>query len=196
MERSPERIEKVKRIVANKQEGIIVLEDIHDPHNAQAVIRSCECFGFHNVYLVFDKEKNFNPTEMGKLASSSANKWLDYKYFKNTAECYQDLKAQGYSIHATILDESARSIHDQDFTLNKKIALVFGNEHAGISEYAAKNSDHHIYIPMQGMIQSLNLSVTAAICMYEVSRQRIKNYSEFNFDPATKEKLFADLIKR
>jgi tRNA (guanosine-2'-O-)-methyltransferase len=196
MERSPERIEKVKRIVANKQEGIIVLEDIHDPHNAQAVIRSCECFGFHHVYLIFDKEKSFNPSKMGKLASSSANKWLDYKFFTSTAECYSELKKNNYSIFATLLDNNARSIHDFDFTQEKKIALVFGNEHAGISEYAAKNSDHSVYIPMQGMIQSLNLSVTAAVCMYEVSRQRIKNYTDFNFDNKTQQELFEDLIKR
>jgi len=196
MERTPERSEKVKRVVNNRQQGIIVLEDIHDPHNAQAVIRSCDCFGFHTVYIIFENEKQFNATKMGKLASSSANKWLDYKYFSSTEECYKELKKQGYKTYATILDKEARSLYDYNFTETKKIALVFGNEHAGISEYAAKNADHKLYIPMHGMIQSLNLSVTAAICMFEVTRQRQENFSEFQLEEQAQERLFAELLKR
>lgn len=196
MKRTPERSEKVKNVVNNRQEGIIVLEDIHDPHNAQAVIRSCDCFGFHTVYIIFEKEKQFNPTKMGKLASSSANKWLDYKYFSSTEECYADLKKNGYKTYATILDKEAQSIYDYDFTENKKVALVFGNEHAGISEYAASHADHKLYIPMNGMIQSLNLSVTAAICMFEVTRQRQENFPEFKLESTVQEELQAELLKR
>lgn len=196
MERTPERSEKVKRVVDKRQEGIIVLEDIHDPHNAQAVIRSCDCFGFHTVYIIFENEKQFNATKMGKLASSSANKWLDYKYFTSTKECYAELKKNGYTSYATILDEEAQSIYDYDFTENKKIALVFGNEHAGISEYAAEHTDHKLYIPMNGMIQSLNLSVTAAVCMFEVTRQRQEKFSEFQLETTAQEGLFTELLKR
>lgn len=196
MERTPERTEKVKRVVENRQEGIIVLEDIHDPHNAQAVIRSCDCFGFHTVYIIFENEKRFNAVEMGKLASSSANKWLDYKYFTSTKECFAELKKDGYETYVTILDKEARSIYDYDFTEKKKIALVFGNEHAGISKFAAENADHKLYIPMHGMIQSLNLSVTAAICMFETARQRQKNFSEFQLDEERRTNLFQDLLKR
>lgn len=194
--RTPERAEKVKNVVEKRQEGIIVLEDIHDPHNAQAVIRSCDCFGFHTVYIIFENERQFNPTKMGKLASSSANKWLDYKYFTSTKECYEELKKQGYETYATILDKEAKSIYDYDFTLKKKIALVFGNEHAGISEYAAENADNKIYIPMHGMIQSLNLSVTAAISMFEVTRQRKERFSEFKLEDSVRETLYKNLLER
>lgn len=194
--RTAERKKRVKDVVNNRQEGIIVLEDIHDPHNAQAVIRSCDCFGFQNIYLIFDKEKQFNPTKMGKLASSSANKWLNYKYFESTKECYEELKRKAYVSYATILDRDAKSIFDCNFSDSKKIALVFGNEHAGISDYARDNADHKLYIPMKGMIQSLNLSVTAAICMFEVSRQRRTRYNDFKLTDMDKEFLFKSLIER
>ena len=196
MERTPERTEKVKQVTEHRQEGIIVLEDIHDPHNAQAVIRSCDCFGFHTVYIIFENEKQFNAVEMGKLASSSANKWLDYKYFTSTKECFAELKQDGYETYATILDKGARSIYDYDFTEKKKIALVFGNEHAGISKFAAENANNKLYIPMHGMIQSLNLSVTAAICMFETARQRQARFSEFQLDKEVRTNLFQDLLER
>ena len=68
---------KISKVIERRQEGVIVLEDIHDPHNAAAVWRSCDGFGFQKVYLIFEKEKVFNPKKIGKASSSSANKWLD-----------------------------------------------------------------------------------------------------------------------
>lgn len=149
-----------------------MLEDIHDPHNAAAVWRSCDGFGIGKVYLIFDKETVFNPKKVGKASSSSANKWLDFKIFKSTRECVETLKGEGYEIWATVLDKEATEIYKSDLGQKKKVAIMLGNEHRGLSVEAVKLADKKVYIPMQGMVQSLNLSVTAAIVLYELTRQR------------------------
>jgi tRNA (guanosine-2'-O-)-methyltransferase len=165
------RQEKIKKVINNRQEGVIILENIADPHNAAAVWRTADAFGFQKIYLVYSKEKVINPKRIGKASSSSANKWLSFKIFKNIDECYQKLKRDGYKIYATVLDKEAKMILDNKFE-KEKIAIVMGNEHRGLSEEAIKGADVKVYIPMKGMVQSLNISVTAAILMYEVDRQR------------------------
>lgn len=184
------RQEKIRKVIENRQEGVIVLENIADEHNAAAVWRSADAFGFQKIYLVFLVEKSFNPKKVGKKSSASANKWLSFKTFKSINKCYKELKNEGYKIYATVLDEDSKNLQstiflpeaDQPLADNlRKIALVFGNEHRGLSEEAIKGADEKIYIPMRGMVQSLNLSVSAGILMYEVSRQRsasAKGYGE------------------
>ena len=189
------RLNRIKNAVANKQEGIVVLQDIHDPHNAQAVIRSCECFGIQKVYLVFENEKRFNPEEFGKLASSSANKWLEYEAFMSTQECFSKLKEDGYKIVATALKDDSVAIYDFDFSSHKKFALCFGNEKDGLSKEAIELADQTLNIPMHGMIQSLNLSVTAALCLFEMTRQRkAKGFQDFSLDEAVKKQLVEKLL--
>jgi len=174
------RQSKIIKMINNRQEGVIVLENIADEHNAAAVWRSADAFGFQKIDLVFSVEKSFNPKKVGKKSSASANKWLSFKTFKSINECYKELKNEGYKIYATVLDEDSKNLQSTIFSL-RKIALVFGNEHRGLSEEAIKGADEKIYIPMRGMVQSLNLSVSAGILMYEVSRQRsasAKGYGE------------------
>ncbi len=168
---TPEREKKIKTVIARRQEGIIVLEDIHDPHNAAAVMRSCDAFGFQKVCFITEKEKRFNPRRVGKLSSASASKWLDLEYFKSTKLCIRSLKARGFHIIATALDEKATALSKLDLT-RPKIALMFGNEHRGLSKEALKLAHETVYMPMVGFVQSLNLSVTAAILLYETVRQR------------------------
>jgi len=158
------RQEKIKRVIDNRQEGVIVLENIADPHNAAAVWRSADAFGFQKIYLVYSKEKAINPKKIGKASSASANKWLSFKLFKNIEDCYELLRKDGYKIYATVLDKEANQISEIRFQ-KKKIAIVLGNEHGGLSEEAIKGADEKIYIPMKGMVQSLNISVTVVIMM-------------------------------
>lgn len=166
-----DRQQKIKKVIENRQEGVIVLENIADPHNAAAVWRSADAFGFQKIYLVYSKEKAINPKKIGKASSASANKWLSFKIFKNIDECYEKLRKDGYKIYATVLDKEAGQISEIRFQ-KKKIAIVLGNEHRGLSDEAIKGADEKIYIPMKGMVQSLNISVTAGIVMYEIDRQR------------------------
>jgi tRNA (guanosine-2'-O-)-methyltransferase len=192
-----ERLAKIKQVVSKRQNLIVVLEDIHDPHNAQAVLRSCDAFGVQKVYFIFDQESRFNPYKVGKLSSSSANKWLDYEFFTSTEDCYTKLKADGYTIVATALNDSAESMFDFDFSHNQELAVVLGNEHRGLSEFAINNADKTIMIPLFGMVQSLNLSVTAALFIFEITRQRYKSgYEKFTFEDSKIQNLIQDFSER
>ena len=165
-----EREQKIAALKKNKNELVVILEDIHDPHNAAAVWRSSDAFGVKKICLIFKEEKKFNPKTVGKTSSSSANKWLDFEIFDTTEECLKKIKSEGYKIYATILDKKSKSIFGTKF--NKKTAIMFGNEHRGLSIEAVKLADEKVYIPMRGMVQSLNLSVTAGICLFEYNRQK------------------------
>ena len=164
------RQRRIAEVIKARHEGIVVLEDIHDPHNAAAVWRSCDAFGFGKVYLIFDQEETFNPKKIGKASSSSANKWLDFEIFHSTKECYEKLKKEGYAIYVTVLDKESTNLQSTNFKL-QKTALVFGNEHRGLSAAAIEGANEKIYVPMKGLVQSLNLSVTAGIVMWELTRQ-------------------------
>lgn len=167
------RKKRIQEIMQKRQAGIVaVLEDICDPHNAMAVVRTAEAFGIADVRLIFNEGKSFNPRRVGKKVSSYANQWVQFKRYKNTEECLNELKGDGYEIIATALSENAESIFNANLS-GKKIVLLFGNEHSGLTSRAIALSDRTLIIPMRGMVQSLNLSVTASIVMYEVLRQRI-----------------------
>ncbi|MBI2465192.1 RNA methyltransferase [Candidatus Shapirobacteria bacterium] len=185
------RQEKLDRVIGQRREGVMVLQDIHDPHNAAAVWRSIDAFGWQKVYLIFEQEEVFNPKKMGRESSASANKWLDFKVFKSTRECIEELHREGYGLWATVLDREASEIYESKFE-DKKIAIMLGNEHRGLTEEAVKLADRKVYIPMRGMVQSLNLSVSAAICLYEVERQREESDGEFGLSDVEK----IDLEKR
>ncbi|MDH3251466.1 MAG: RNA methyltransferase [Ignavibacteria bacterium] len=147
----------------------VVLENIHDPHNVSAIFRSCDAVGVMRVELLYTQE---DFPSIGKKSSSSANKWLDRRTHRSAGECFATLRAEGFAVFATHLDAEAVSLYDLDMT--KKVAIVFGNEHRGVSDETAGSADAIFQIPMMGMIQSLNVSVAAAVSLYEALRQRLK----------------------
>lgn len=193
---SPNRLNRIKLTAGFRQKGlVVVLEDIHDPHNAAAVLRTCEAFGIQKVFYIFDKEKYYNPRQIGKTASSSANKWLDFEIFRSTAACLKVLKRRRYVVLATVIGQGAKSIFDLSCKKGK-LALMFGNEHRGISEQAAKLADLRVMIPMRGMVQSLNLSVVAGVFIYEVTRQRQKFGRRFQISPKERSALEKSFLSR
>jgi len=193
---APQRQQRIANVVAARQQGVVVIENIHDPHNAEAVIRSCDAFGIQKIYLIFLDHEPFDPQAIGKLSSSSANKWLDFVAYHSTAACLIDLKQQGYELIATVLDEQAESLYSAQLT-TPKIALLFGNEHKGLSPTACKLADRAITIPMQGMVQSLNLSVTASIVLYEITRQRLaRGIARYRLPPDEQQRLRQDFLER
>jgi len=193
---SEKRLDKIKKVVDGRQKDfVVVLEDVHDPHNASAILRSCDGFGVQNVFYIFDKVEPYNPRKVGKVSSSSANKWIDFKIFKSTTRCLNKLKKDGYEIVATILDENAKSLYKTNFR-GKKIALLVGNEHSGLSDKAIAMSDKKIYIPMRGMVQSFNVSVTTAILIYEITRQRSSRMKKYLLEDNDKKWLVESFIKR
>jgi len=169
-----DRQKRFKDVISHRFQDVIVLENIHDPHNALAAIRNCDAFGIQTAHAVFETEKIFNPKELGKVTSSSANKWVDIVCWKKSVDCYSSLREQGFKIIATIIDPKAKTLSEIDFNKQKN-AIVFGNEGFGISETAKKTADELVYIPMNGFVDSINLSVSVGIALYELNRQREKS---------------------
>lgn len=162
------RKNKVFKVLEQRQPDLtVVMEDIHDPHNVSAMLRSADAVGIMGVNLVYTTAKY---PKIGSKSSSSANKWITRRKFASIGECYGKLREEGFQILATKLDEKAQQLYD--FDLTKPTAFVFGNEHAGVSDEAASQADATVYIPMMGMIQSLNVSVACAVTIYEALRQR------------------------
>ncbi|MBI3004897.1 MAG: RNA methyltransferase [Ignavibacteriales bacterium] len=143
------------------------MENIHDPHNVSAMLRSCDAAGVMEVQLVYTDE---DFPDIGKKSSASAKKWIERRKFDSVKACYAKLRKDGFLVYATRIDDKAQSLYDLD--LSGKIALVFGNEHRGVSDEAAERADAMVKIPMFGMIESLNVSVACAVTLFEAVRQR------------------------
>ncbi|MDE2934067.1 MAG: RNA methyltransferase [Chloroflexota bacterium] len=193
---TPERVQRYRDVAARRQRGVVVLEDIHDPHNAEAVFRSCDAFGFQRVCLIFDEEEPFDPRRVGKLSSSSANKWLDFEVYSSAKECLDVLHREGFEVVATVAEGEAEEVFATELTA-PRIAVMLGNENRGLSHEAVALADRRLTIPMAGMVRSLNLSVTAAIVLFEVTRQRGQAGMEsYLFSPEERDALFARLDER
>lgn len=178
---SDKRQKRFQDVISHRQQDVIVLENIHDPHNALAALRNCDAFGIQTAHFVFETEKIFNTSELGKLTSASANKWIDTVSWNSMFQCSVTLKQKGFRIVSTVIDPKAKPLHEINFN-KQKTAIVFGNEGFGISETAKKVADELVYIPMSGFVDSINLSVSVGIVLYELNRQR-KGSDKFNLSP-------------
>lgn len=164
-----ERVEKLRSVLERRQRSLtIVMENINDPHNISACLRSCDAVGILEIYLVYHSGQALPPTS--KASSASANKWIKCNRFESIQSCYAELRKQNKKIFTTHLNKSAVSVYDLDLTQN--IALVFGNEHSGVSNEAVELADGNFLIPQIGVIQSLNISVACAVSLFEAFRQR------------------------
>lgn len=168
MTRTDKRTEKIYSVLKHRQPDLtIVMENIHDPHNVSAMLRSADAVGVMEVQLVYTHEVF---PKIGVKSSASARKWVSRRKFSSIDECYTRLRAEGFRIYATHLGEKSQPLYSLDLT--HPAALVFGNEHRGVSDEAAEKADGNFIIPMVGMIQSLNVSVACAVSLYEAFRQR------------------------
>ncbi len=167
-----ERLQKLERVARNRQSGFtVVMEDVFDPHNLGAVTRTCDAFGIQDINVIFETHPEFDPKEVGKNSSTATNKWINYRIHHGTQKGIQTLKDEGWLVVATVIDDDADTIFEADLT-HPKIAMLFGNEKVGLSEQAIAMADKKVTIPMQGIAQSMNISVSAALFIYEVTRQR------------------------
>lgn len=194
---SEERKQRIRQLVSQRQGNlVVVLEDIHYPHNAEAVLRSCDAFGVQDVHFIFGDQEQYNPRRVGKNTSASANKWLTFHIHRNTTECMNLLENDGYCILATVIgDKESKDIYSVDLS-NEKIALVLGNERDGVTKAVIERAHQKIYIPMAGMVQSLNLSVTAAILLFEITRQRKASGKDIALPEARQDQLVNDYLDR
>ncbi len=169
---SPEREDKFRRVVSQRQLNLtVILENVHDPHNIGAVMRTCDAIGVAEIYVLYTDEQLTEETlAIGTRASSGAKKWVDVHLFTSVADCFAAVKKKYDFIFSTHLAEDAKSLYDLD--LSQSVALLFGNERDGVSEESLSYSDGNFIIPQMGMVQSLNISVACAVTLYESLRQR------------------------
>ena len=166
---TPERQEKLISVLDKRQDNItIVLENVFDPHNISAVMRTCDAVGIQDIYILNTKIPRHK--KWGFKSSSSAKKWLSVHQYENAEECFSSLRKRYSSILTTHLADDAVSLYQVDFT--KSIALIFGNEHNGVSDEIRALADGNFIIPQVGIIQSLNISVACAVTLYEAFRQK------------------------
>jgi tRNA (guanosine-2'-O-)-methyltransferase len=167
--RTERRLNRLETVLRRRQPDLtVVMENIHDPHNVSAILRSCDAAGVMGVQLIYTSTEF---PDLGEKSSASARKWVEQRRFESVKECYDKLHEEGYAIYATRLEEAAKVPYEIDMT--KKTAFVVGNEHEGVSLEAAQLADGILQIPMFGMIQSLNVSVATAVILFEAVRQRI-----------------------
>lgn len=172
-----ERKEKLLKVLSQRQNDLtVVLENVFDPHNISAVMRTCDAVGVQEVHILNTRIAPHK--KWGAKSSSSAAGWLTIKQFTDAQECFSSLHTNGYTILTTHLEPGSVDLYRLDLT--QKLALVFGNEHDGVSEEIRALADGNFIIPQAGIIQSLNISVACAVTLYEAFRQKTNagHYSE------------------
>ncbi len=166
---TPERINRLETVLNNRQPDLtVVLENVFDPHNISAVMRTCDAVGIQDVYILNHKippHRNWSAK-----TSSSAAKWLSVHQFSDPIECFAALRKKYQKIYTTHLSSDAVSLHQLDLTI--PTALIFGNEQIGVSEEIIAMADGNFIIPQVGIIKSLNISVACAVTLYEAFRQK------------------------
>ena len=181
-----ERKQRFEEVLAYRTRHLtVVLEDIFQPHNASAVLRSCDLTGVQDVHII---ENNYT-FDINPDVVMGSTKWLDlYRYNElefNTPMAIEQLKARGYQIVATCP-------HQDDFTpenlpLDQPVALVFGTEKTGITDYVMSHADKFVKIPMYGFTESFNISVSAALLVYTLTR-RLHEMNDVDWHLAEDEK--------
>lgn len=162
------RTHRISQALHQRQlDVVIALDFVHDQHNLSAVLRTADATGFGRVIWApdFKKPENVNPE-----VSKGSERWVDLQVVETLQPSLQELRRQGYQIAATHMARAAVDFRSLDWT--KPWVVVFGNEHRGCSDETVEMADKNIFLPMAGFVQSLNISVAAAVTMYEIQRQR------------------------
>lgn len=205
-ENTPELIKYMEGFVSERRKGrlqevlsertrhmTVVLEDVYQAHNASAVLRSCDCFGVQDVHFI----ENKNKFKISEDVSMGSTQWLTINKYNreenNTAKCLQDLKNKGYRIVATTPHKDDCTIAELDVT--KPFALVFGTEIDGITETVFEMADEFVKIPMYGFTESFNISVCAALCMYELTTRMREQKIPTLISESDKQEIYLEWLK-
>jgi tRNA (guanosine-2'-O-)-methyltransferase len=188
---SEDRRERIAAVVGERTYGVIpVMEGLYDLGNVAAVLRSAEAMGYQEVHFIDTQEGQ----KTSRRVTQGADKWVDLNQWESTTECVQALKDRGYKICVTHL-EAAKPLREIDFTV--PTALVFGNEQKGVSEEMVELADERCIIPMLGFVESFNISVAAALSLYEAMGQRIEKFgAQGDLSPEEQEILEAHFLIR
>ena len=172
----------------------LVIEDLYQPHNISAVLRSCDCFGVQDVHVI----ENRNEFEENPDIAVGSSKWLDiHRYAQrpdNTIKTLRQLKSEGYRIVATTPHTDDVLLNDFDVTKGK-FALVFGNEKEGISDDVRAEADEFVRIPMYGFTESFNISVSAALCLQHIAESLRQSGVEWHLTPEEQDKLVLSWLR-
>lgn len=172
----------------------IVLEDLYQPHNASAVLRSCDIFGIQDIHII----ENKNAYTVNKDIAMGAPKWLNLHKYRNsennTLEAIKNLKAKGYRIVATSPNKNDVTI--ENLSVEKPLALFFGTELTGISETVLEHADEFVKIPMFGFTESFNISVSAALCIHALTSDLHKSDIDWHLSTAEKDELLLTWLRK
>lgn len=176
----PRRYERLKQVLSKRQSDLtIITEDVHKPHNLSAIIRTCDAVGIFEVHAVNSNSELpiYSPVAKG------SDKWVNLRTHPNLKAAIAQLHQKDFKIYAAHLSEKALDYRSIDYT--KPTAILMGAEKHGVSDLAADLVDGHIIIPMFGMVESLNVSVAAAVILFEAQRQRLAAgmYDRVSLDP-------------
>ena len=184
-----------REVLANRTRHFsVVLEDIFQPHNASAVVRTCDIFGVQDVHTIENKYTN----KVSRHVAKGSQKWITSKRYKsdgnNTKICLDNLREKGFQVIATTPHNDSCLL--QDFDITKKSAFVFGVEAEGVSEYVKEQADGFLKIPMVGFTESLNISVAAAIILQDVTTKLRTSNVNWQLSQEEKEFLYFDWVKK
>ena len=163
----PRRFERIKNVLNCRMKNLTVLvEAVNKPHNLSAILRTCDAAGVFEANFISEKDnvKTFNSTAQG------SQKWVKLNNHETTISAVSELKKKGFKLYGTTLNE--RSTDYRNFDYSENTCFVLGAEKWGLSDQLISKVDESIFIPMSGMVQSLNVSVAASILLFEAIRQR------------------------
>ncbi|NNC66070.1 MAG: tRNA (guanosine(18)-2'-O)-methyltransferase TrmH [Gammaproteobacteria bacterium] len=164
---TPERFRKLKDVLARRQPDLTVLAaDVHKPHNISAIVRTCDAVGIYGVHAVSPSGEFHHH----RMASGGSRHWVGLALHPSLSDAVKALRRSGWRLVAAHPHESAQDFREIDYTC--KTAIVLGSELEGLEQEAIDAADETIKIPMAGMVESLNVSVAAALILYEAQRQR------------------------
>lgn len=192
---SEERKSLFLKVIEDRTEHItLVLEDLYQPHNASAVLRSCDCFGIQNVHII----ENRNTFSVTRDIAMGSSKWLNIKRYNqpkedNLTSCISQLKKEGYKIVATT-PHTDQMLPDLDLT--QKTALLFGTELTGLTDAAIEMADEKVRIPMYGFTESFNISVSAALTLYDVTNNIRQQNISWQLNTDVKNEILLEWLRR
>lgn len=192
---SSERLQKIDAVLEKRTRHIsVLLENIYQPHNASAVLRSCECFGIQDIHILEENHK-FKPSSDVALGSEQ---WVNVHRYRapdhDIKSVLATLKKQDYQIAVTTLSGDSRPI--QDISLEKKTVLCFGTELSGATAELEALADQKVHIPMDGFTQSFNISVSVALCLYELSQRLKKSDISWELTESEKKQLKFEWVRK
>lgn len=180
---TPQRFDRLAEVLNHRQPDItLILENVFDPHNISAVMRTCDAVGIQEIFVLNTKIDRHE--KWGPRSSSSASKWITVHQFEVLETCIEIVRSRYQKIFTTHLAADAVDMYSINFC--EPVALVFGNEHSGCSEEIIAKADGNMLIPQVGIIQSLNISVACAVTIYEAFRQK-RNAGHYNQPRLTNE---------